>query len=187
MRIAPFLEDFAVRRQGVPFRSAQFVRVPAYIRGALRTTRPTSFGSGYADPGTDAPYPEVHGETLTARGHLTPVPPFHPMERGPETNGRPPHGRRAWIAQAWLSTLIGAFVLLPGSLLACSACYGQSDSALAKGMNWGIASLLGVVVAVLGGLSSFFFVMARRAAHYRLPENPSPNTDPNHPTVSHEP
>src|SRR5206468_12731777 len=56
MRIAPFLEDFAVRRQGVPVRSAQFVRVPVYIRGALRTTRPTSFGSGYADPGTDAPY-----------------------------------------------------------------------------------------------------------------------------------
>jgi len=95
-------------------------------------------------------------------------------------------GLHAWIARTWLSSLIGAFVLLPGSLLACSACYGQSDSALAKGMNWGIASLLGVVVAVLGGLSSFFFVMARRAAHYRLPENQSPITDPNHPTVSHQ-
>src|SRR5213075_2300258 len=42
MRIAAFLEDFAVRRQGVPVRSAQFVRVPVYIRGALRTTRLTS-------------------------------------------------------------------------------------------------------------------------------------------------
>src|SRR5256885_1874624 len=82
MRISPFLEDFAVRRQGVPVLSAQFVRVSAYIPGALRTTRPTSFGSGYADPGTDAPYPEVHGESLNARGHLTPVPPLHPMEKG---------------------------------------------------------------------------------------------------------
>ena len=40
MRIAPFLEDFAVRRQGVPVLSAQFVRVPIYIRGALRTDTP---------------------------------------------------------------------------------------------------------------------------------------------------
>jgi len=109
------------------------------------------------------------------------------MEKGPVGDGLQLSGLNAWIAQTWLSALIGAFVLLPGSLLACSACYGQSDSALAKGMNWGIASLLGVVVAVLGGVSSFFFVMARRAAHYRLPENPSPITDSNHPTVSHEP
>ena len=42
MSIAPFLEDFAVWRQGVPVRSVQVVRVPVYIRGALRTTRPTS-------------------------------------------------------------------------------------------------------------------------------------------------
>src|SRR5439155_19516926 len=42
MRVAPFLEDFVVWRQGVPFLSARFVRVPIYIRGALRTTRPTS-------------------------------------------------------------------------------------------------------------------------------------------------
>ena len=62
MRIAPFLEGFAVRRQDVPVRSAQVVQAPAYIRGALRTTRPTSFGSGYADLGTDAPYLGVHGE-----------------------------------------------------------------------------------------------------------------------------
>ncbi len=33
----------------MPVLSAQFVRVSAYIRGVLRTTRPTSFGSGYAD------------------------------------------------------------------------------------------------------------------------------------------
>ena len=46
----------------MPVLSAQFVRVSAYIRGVLRTTRPTSFGSSYADLGTDAPYLEVHGE-----------------------------------------------------------------------------------------------------------------------------
>ena len=46
----------------MPVRSPQFVRVPVYIRGVLRTTRPTSFGSGSAGLGTDAPHPEVHGE-----------------------------------------------------------------------------------------------------------------------------
>ena len=69
--------------------------------------------------------------------------------------------------------LIAASVLQPGSILACAACYGQSDSALAKGMNWGIFSLLGMVVAVLGGISSFFFVLARRAAHTRQPAAPT--------------
>ena len=33
----------------------------------------------------------------------------------------------------------------PASLFACAACYGASDSPMAKGMNWGIFSLLGVV------------------------------------------
>src|SRR5438876_5099471 len=42
MKFCHFRDDFAVRRQGVPVLSAQFVRVPVYIRGALRTTRPTS-------------------------------------------------------------------------------------------------------------------------------------------------
>jgi hypothetical protein len=37
----------------------------------------------------------------------------------------------------------------PTSLFACAACYGQSDSPLAQGMNYGIFTLLGVVLAVL--------------------------------------
>ena len=48
----------------------------------------------------------------------------------------------------------------PWFALACSACYGQSDSAMAKGMNWGILSLLGVVVTVLGGIAAFFVFLA---------------------------
>jgi heme/copper-type cytochrome/quinol oxidase subunit 2 len=47
--------------------------------------------------------------------------------------------------------------------LACSACFGQSDSPLARGMNWGILSLLAVVTAVLGWLVALFVFMARRA------------------------
>jgi heme/copper-type cytochrome/quinol oxidase subunit 2 len=56
-----------------------------------------------------------------------------------------------------------ALVLCPHSLLACAACYGQSDSAMAKGMNWGIMSLLAVVVCVLGGITTFFVYIAKKS------------------------
>ena len=52
----------------------------------------------------------------------------------------------------------------PQSMRACAACFGQSDSPLAKGMNWGIFSLLLVVVSVLGGIAAFFIYLARRSA-----------------------
>jgi hypothetical protein len=54
--------------------------------------------------------------------------------------------------------------LNPGALWACAACAGQSDSAMAKGMNWGIMSLLVVVAMVLGGVTSFFVFLAKRSA-----------------------
>jgi len=59
---------------------------------------------------------------------------------------------------------IGALALHPASLFACAACYGASDSPMAKGMNWGILSLLGVVVMVLGSLASFFVFLGKKAA-----------------------
>lgn len=50
-------------------------------------------------------------------------------------------------------------------LFACAMCYGnKTDSPLAAGMNWGIMSLLVVVVLVLGAVASFFIFLARRAA-----------------------
>jgi hypothetical protein len=51
-----------------------------------------------------------------------------------------------------------------GSVLACAACYGQSDSPMAHGMNAGIFALLGVISAVLCGAGAFFVVLARRAS-----------------------
>jgi hypothetical protein len=51
----------------------------------------------------------------------------------------------------------------PGSVLACAACYGQSDSPLAAGMNWGILCLLGFIGGVLGGVAAFFIFLARRS------------------------
>jgi hypothetical protein len=55
-------------------------------------------------------------------------------------------------------------LLSPAKLLACVACYGQSDSPLAEGMNMGILFLLGVIGLVLGGFVTFFIYLARRSA-----------------------
>jgi hypothetical protein len=59
-----------------------------------------------------------------------------------------------------------AFVVLaqPASVLACAACYGASDSPMAKGMNWGIFSLLGVVTMVLGCIATFFVFLGKKSA-----------------------
>jgi hypothetical protein len=51
-----------------------------------------------------------------------------------------------------------------GAALACAACYGQSDSPMAHGMNAGIFALLGVIGTVLCGAATFFVFLARRAA-----------------------
>ena len=51
------------------------------------------------------------------------------------------------------------------SLFACAAYYGgKSDSPLAAGMNYGIFSLMGVVVCVLGGIATFFVYLSKKAA-----------------------
>ena len=67
---------------------------------------------------------------------------------------------------------------VPGPVLACAACFGKSDSSLAKGMNWGIASLLVVVIGVLGAIASFFIYIARKSAmaDASLSGNPAEST-----------
>ncbi len=71
-----------------------------------------------------------------------------------------------------------AMVAAPQSALACATCFGKSDSDIAKAMNWGILSLLAVVVLVLGGLAAFFIYLARRAAMTAAAETPVPETLP---------
>ncbi len=63
------------------------------------------------------------------------------------------------------ATLVALLVWgLAPRVWACAACYGQqSDSPMASGMNWGIISLLGVILAVLGGLATAFFLLVRKS------------------------
>ncbi len=50
------------------------------------------------------------------------------------------------------------------SAMACATCFGESDSPMAQGMNWGIFTLLVVVASVLAAIAGFFAFIARRAA-----------------------
>jgi len=67
-----------------------------------------------------------------------------------------------------LGALAGA-ALLPQPVLACAACFGQSDGPMARGMNMGILSLLLVVLFVLSGIAAFGIFLARRAARFAQP------------------
>ena len=63
-----------------------------------------------------------------------------------------------------IAVWLAALVVAPEALYACAVCYGETNSPLAIGLNWGIASLLGVVLLVLGGIAGFFFYIAKRSA-----------------------
>ena len=74
-----------------------------------------------------------------------------------------------------LTAAAAAASLAPSPLLACAACYGKSDSALAQGMNWGIFTLLGVILTVLTCILVFFVHIIRKeekAANNSAPVHP---------------
>ena len=63
--------------------------------------------------------------------------------------------------------------------LACAACFGQSDSAQARGMNAGILTLLGFVGLFWVAMGSFFVFIARRNRVLGEPL-PGDQNDPQH-------
>jgi hypothetical protein len=65
-----------------------------------------------------------------------------------------------------LSAILGAVLALASapSALACAACFGKSDSAMARSLNASIFTLMGIIGTVLIGAASFFVFLAKRAA-----------------------
>ena len=63
---------------------------------------------------------------------------------------------------ATLASLVLLFSVQSAS--ACAACAGKTDSDLAKGMNWGIFTLLFVVLFVLSGFAAFFVYLVKKSA-----------------------
>lgn len=61
-------------------------------------------------------------------------------------------------------TLFTLFALAaPRAALACSVCFGNSDSPMAKATNLGIIAMLVVVVGMLASFAAFFIYLNRRA------------------------
>ena len=79
------------------------------------------------------------------------------------------------------SILLGAaFVLLSETpALACAACFGKSDSTMARSLNASIFTLMGFIGIVLVGAASFFVFLAKRAAATSQTEPPkTPSSQP---------
>jgi hypothetical protein len=75
----------------------------------------------------------------------------------------------------FLAGLLLGLAFCPTSLWACAACTGRTDSPLAVAMNWGIVTLLGVVLTVLSGVLVFFVHVIRKeesASRDTTPKDP---------------
>jgi len=70
----------------------------------------------------------------------------------------------AKFMRLFLLAFAAAWAVSPQTAAACSACFGKSDSAMAKGMNMGILALLAVVLFVLSGFAAFLIYLVKRAA-----------------------
>jgi hypothetical protein len=66
--------------------------------------------------------------------------------------------------QAFILIAAAAMLASPTGAMACAACFGKSDSNMAKSVNAAIFSLMGVIVTVLIGAASFFVFLSRRSA-----------------------
>ena len=64
------------------------------------------------------------------------------------------------MRRALMTMLLAA---VPRALLACPVCFGQNDSPLALGINYGILVLLGFIGSLLLAFATFFIYLMRRA------------------------
>ncbi|MEO7678690.1 MAG: hypothetical protein ABIV39_18195 [Verrucomicrobiota bacterium] len=63
---------------------------------------------------------------------------------------------------------------MSSSVQACAVCGGASDSAMAQGMNWGIFSLLAIIVPLLAVIAGFFVFLAKKSAQVAAASEQSP-------------
>ena len=64
------------------------------------------------------------------------------------------------LKSAWFMLLVFA----PSKLFACAACYGANiDAPMAEGMNWGIFTLMAVIVTVLAVFLTFLIYVIRKS------------------------
>ncbi|MFT4587298.1 MAG: MFS family permease [Candidatus Binatia bacterium] len=73
-----------------------------------------------------------------------------------------------------------SMAVAPLSAEACSACFGDPNSEVTRGIAWAIIFLGAIVLSVLGCVGGFFVFIARRAAatpgpHDTFGETPNSN------------
>jgi hypothetical protein len=73
---------------------------------------------------------------------------------------------RCTVKQSVLAVLVMLVSMAPRALLACAVCYGASDAAQTRGMNFGMITMLGVTGVVLGSFGGMIFCFARRARRH---------------------
>ncbi len=97
----------------------------------------------------------------------------------PGGEGRGEGGRLGFSRRFLVRLLLLTTTLSPTSLWACAACGSENPyaapSPLASGMNWGILTLLGILLTVLSGAMVFIVHIIRKeeaATDNPPPENP---------------
>jgi heme/copper-type cytochrome/quinol oxidase subunit 2 len=73
---------------------------------------------------------------------------------------------RYTVKRLALVALVMLAGMTPRALLACAVCYGASDAAQTRGMNFGMITMLGVTGVVLGSFGGMIFCFARRARRH---------------------
>ena len=74
------------------------------------------------------------------------------------------HRERKPASTALVGVVVASVLLLiPRAAFACPVCFGQNDSPLALGINYGILAMLGFVVSLWVAFGSFFIYLRRRA------------------------
>ena len=57
---------------------------------------------------------------------------------------------------------LALWAAVPRAVFACPVCFGQSDSPLALGINYGIFVMLGLIAVLWVAFGSFFLYLKRR-------------------------
>ena len=61
-------------------------------------------------------------------------------------------------------------LMMNQNAFACATCFGESDSAMAEGMNAGVLTLLIIVGGTLAGIASFFIYLICRGSRHAATE-----------------
>ncbi len=65
---------------------------------------------------------------------------------------------------------LAGILMLEQNTFACASCFGESDSAMAEGMNAGVLTLLIIVGGTLAAIAAFFIYLICRGSRYAARE-----------------